>query len=87
MILARRRNIHEPTLQVGVQCTSVRLMLNLVEVVYTRRSGDPRAAEAYRQQLTNILDTFIAKFATMRRAVPRLLAAGRGTLPHVSGVA
>ncbi|KAK9813301.1 hypothetical protein WJX72_012102 [[Myrmecia] bisecta] len=70
------RNIHEPTLQVGVQCTSVRLMLNLVEVVYTRRS-DLRNCEAYRQQLTGILDTFIAKFSTLRRQVPKLLAAAK----------
>ena len=70
-----RRNIHDSSLPVSVQCTSVRLLLNLVEVIFARRA-DQRAAEAYRALLTNILDAFTAKLGSLHRRLPRLLAHG-----------
>lgn len=66
------RNLHDPSLSVSVQCTSVRLLLNLVEVVFSRRA-DHRVAEAYRGMLAGILDAFTSKQATLHRKLPQLL--------------
>ena len=55
-----------------VQCTSVRLLLNLIEVIFGRRS-DARTAEAYRTLLFRCLDAFAAKIVVIRRSLPRLL--------------
>jgi hypothetical protein len=67
-----RRNLHDPSLSVSVQCTSVRLLLNLVEVVFSRRA-DHRMAESYRCMLAGILDAFTSKLAALHRRLPQLL--------------
>ena len=64
--------MHDEGLQVNVQCTSARLLLNLVEVIYARR-GDVRSAEAHRTMLCKIQDSFMSKLSALRRVLPRLL--------------
>ena len=56
----------------GVQCTSVRLLLNLVEVMHARR-GDVRAQEPHRMLLARSLEACVARLCALRRALPRLL--------------
>jgi hypothetical protein len=68
---------------VSVQCTSVRLLLNLVEVTFSRRA-DLRVAEAYRGLLNHILDAFTAKLGALHRRLPQLLAHGA---PHIIPIA
>ena len=67
------RNIHDDSLAVTVQCTSVRLLLNLVEIIYARRA-DTRTVEQYRGLLAKALDTFVSKVSVLRRSLPRLLS-------------
>ena len=57
-----------------MQCTSVRLLLNLVEVIFVRRA-DVLTANDYRVQLARILDAFICKLSVMKEHNPKLLAA------------
>ena len=57
-----------------MQCTSVRLLLNLVEVIFVRRA-DVLTANDYRVQLARILDAFICKLSVMKEHIPKLLAA------------
>ena len=70
-----RRNVHDAGLPVGVQVTSIRLLLNLVEVMFGRR-GDARTAEVHRAMLARCLDACVAKLAAVQRQLPRLLAPG-----------
>ena len=77
--LACRRNIHDSSLPVSVQCTSVRLLLNLVEVTFSRRA-DLRVAETYRGLLDHILDAFTAKLGSLHRRLPSLLEHGARAL-------
>ena len=56
-----------------MQCTSVRLLLNLVEIIYARRA-DLRTVEQYRGLLAKALDTFVSKVSVLRRSLPRLLS-------------
>ncbi len=71
------RNIHDGELPVTVQCTSVRLMLNLVEVIMQRRANAaPAMLEAHRGLLTSILATLSDKLAAVARHTPDLLAEG-----------
>ncbi|BDA47386.1 probable transcription-associated protein 1 [Coccomyxa sp. Obi] len=67
------RNLHDSTLPVSVECTSVRLLLNLVEVVFARRA-DIRSAEAHRALLAGILDAFTAKLSSLHHRLPQLLS-------------
>ncbi|EIE23491.1 hypothetical protein COCSUDRAFT_65942 [Coccomyxa subellipsoidea C-169] len=66
-------NLHDSTLPVSVECTSVRLLLNLVEVVFARRA-DVRSAEAHRQLLAGILDAFTSKLSSLHHRLPLLLS-------------
>ena len=66
------RNIHDDSLPVNVQCTSVRLLLNLVEVMFARRQ-DQRTAEAHRMLLVRSLDAFVSKLSAIKRSLPHLL--------------
>ena len=61
-----------------MQCTSVRLMLNLVEVLVARskNTADRRVIEQHRQLLQQMLVTHLAKLTTLERQVPKLIAAG-----------
>eukprot|EP00899_Mesostigma_viride_P026573 jgi/Mesvir1/70/Mv13673-RA.2 len=65
-------NVHDPSLPLSVQTTCVRLMLNLVESIYMRRND---ALAAGRELLGRILDTFVTKFSTMCKLVPKMQAA------------
>jgi hypothetical protein len=71
--------VHDMDLPLGVQCTSVRLMLNLVEVLMNgtrRNTGNQTTTEQYRQLLQQILYTLIAKLSTMEKQMPKLIQAG-----------
>ena len=70
-----RRNIHDDSLPVNVQCTSVRLLLNLVEVMFARRQ-DMRVAEAHRMLLVRSLDAFVSKLSAIKRSLEDLLPLG-----------
>ena len=68
-----------------VQCTSVRLLLNLVEIIYARRA-DTRTVEQYRGLLAKALDTFVSKVSVLRRSLPRLLSTtGESARPQSAG--
>ena len=67
-----RRNTHDSSLPVGVQVTSVRLLLNLVEVMFNRRNHQP-SAEAYRALLARSLDACAGRLAAVEHSLPRLL--------------
>ena len=73
-----RRTMHDQELPINVQCTSVRLMLNLVEVLVARskNTGDRSVIEQHRQLLQQMLVTHLAKLTTLERQVPKLIAAG-----------
>ncbi len=74
------RNLHDSTLSVSVECTSVRLLLNLVEVVFARRA-DIRSAEAHRALLAGILDAFTSKLSSLHHRLPQLLSYGPPSSP------
>ena len=77
------RNIHDGELPVTVQCTSVRLMLNLVEVVMQRRTGAlAPQLEAHRSLLASILATLSDTLAALARHTPALLAEGAPSQPQ-----
>lgn len=76
------RNIHDDSLASSVQCTSVRLLLNLVEIVFGRRN-DVRLAEQHRMLLGRVLDAFVSKLSVLQSSLPRLLNAGESNLPLV----
>ena len=68
--------MHDNSLPTTVQCTSIRLLLNLVEVLFSRRA-DQRSAEPYRVMLASILDAFTAKLSSLHNRLPDLLAHSR----------
>ncbi len=53
----------------------MRLLLNLVEVVFARRA-DVRSAEAHRQLLAGILYAFTSKLSSLHHRLPLLLSYG-----------
>ena len=55
--------------------TSVRLLLNLVEVIFNRR-GEPATAEAYRALLARSLDACVSRLVAVEHSLPRLLPLG-----------
>ena len=65
--------MHDNSLPTTVQCTSIRLLLNLVEVLFSRRA-DQRSAEPYRVMLAAILDAFTAKLSSLHNRLAELLA-------------
>ena len=73
ILVPTRRNMHDNSLLTSVQCTSIRLLLNLVEVLFSRRA-DQRSAEPYRIMLASILDAFTAKLSSLHHRLPHLLA-------------
>lgn len=71
------RNMHDSSLPLSVQTTCVRLMLNLVEPIFTRGVDIPSREEG-RLLLGRILDAFVSKFGTLKHIVPQLLQGGEG---------
>ncbi|KAL3681984.1 hypothetical protein R1sor_000006 [Riccia sorocarpa] len=69
------RNVHDSSLPLSVQTTCVRLMLNLVETIFSRRV-DQHSKEEGRALLGRILDAFVSKFGTLKRMIPQLLEGG-----------
>ena len=63
------RNIHDASLPVTIQTTSVRLLLNLTDFVFHNTSED---AEAGKVLLTRILKTLVHKFDTLRAYMNRV---------------
>ena len=55
----------------SLQTTSLRLLYNIIEVLFARRSIDAASAEAYRDLLSSILECMVAKLGALRRQVPR----------------
>lgn len=55
---------------ITLQTTSVRLLYNLIEVLFARRGKDIATAEACRAMLASILDCMVAKLGMLRDAVP-----------------
>lgn len=49
----------------ALQTTSLRLLYNLIEVIFQRRA-DATVCEAYRTLLSLILDCFVTKLGTLR---------------------
>lgn len=66
------RNIHDPTLPITIQTTSVRLLLNLVDSTF---HNDNRDDSLGRQLLARILSTLVNKFGTLQKLIPKVLAA------------
>jgi len=58
-------NIHDSTLPLSIQTTSVRLLLNLVENIFHKNEPEGRAL------LVRILHCLVAKFATLRVQIPK----------------
>jgi len=70
-----RRNLQDVSLAPGVDITSIRLLLNLVEVLLQRRSP-AAAASDHRPLLAKILAALVSKLAALRAVSARLLAEG-----------
>lgn len=70
------RNIHDPTLPISIQTTSVRLLLNLVDNIFHNTDAD---AAKGRGLLTRILSTLVHKFGTLQHYIPRVLAELKAT--------
>lgn len=62
------RNIHDNTLPFTIQNMSVKLLLNLVECI-TKKQDDAKP----RSLLVRILNTFVNKFASLKKLIPKLL--------------
>ena len=65
------RNAMDALNPTSLQTTSLRLLYNIIEVLFARRSLDAVSAEAYRDLLSTILDCMVAKLGALRRQVPR----------------
>jgi len=65
------RNALDPLNPSSLQTTSLRLLYNIIEVLFARRAKDPESAEAYRNLLSTILDCMVAKLGALRKQVPR----------------
>eukprot|EP00884_Botryococcus_braunii_P021985 jgi/Botrbrau1/8470/Bobra.0237s0087.1 len=64
------RNVQDMLLPASVQATSMRLLLNLVEVLHSRRGAGPDA-EAARQALQRLLFTFVDRLEWLKKNMPR----------------
>lgn len=65
------RNALDPLNPSSLQTTSLRLLYNIIEVLFARRAKDPESAEAYRNLLSTILECMVAKLGALRKQVPR----------------
>lgn len=84
------RNVHDASLPLNVQTTSIRLLMNLVEGIYHKHNTEQDQAKAGaasvmnhgaeshvqgRKLLVRILDTFVRKFGTLKEYTKKLCAA------------
>ncbi|KAJ4791719.1 Transformation/transcription domain-associated protein [Rhynchospora pubera] len=69
------RNMHDSSLSIVIQTTCARLMLNLVEPIFDK-GVDERTMDEARVLLGRILDAFVRKFRTVKRAITQLLEEG-----------
>jgi transformation/transcription domain-associated protein len=67
------RNAVDASNPPSLQGTSLRLLYNIIEVVFSRRSADPVSCEAYRDLLSSILDCMAAKLGALRDLAPRYI--------------
>lgn len=72
VIHAFSRNIHDPSLPITIQTTSVRLLLNLVDSTFHNDNKDPAPG---RNLLARILATLVNKFGTLQKHIPKVLLA------------
>ncbi len=74
-----RRVIHNTDLPMTVQCTGVRLLLNLAEVLMHRCDGgqaEPADQETYRGLLNVVLATLACKLRAVARVTLTTIAGG-----------
>lgn len=64
------RNIHDASLPLSIQSTSVRLLLNLVDSIFHNR--EPERNES-RPLLVHILHTIVQKFGSLRYYIPEVV--------------
>jgi hypothetical protein len=57
---------------VVLQSTSLRLLYNLIEIIFQRRA-DVRTSELYRGLLSSVLECFVRKLGSLRTQVPRII--------------
>ena len=71
-VLALYRNLHDDTLNATVQCTSCKLLTNIVEVIFKDRS-DLRTLEQRRALLAKILSTSVSKLSVLKKSLPSFM--------------
>jgi len=72
MIHIFSKNVHDGTLPISIQSMSVRMMLNMVDLINKMYSKDPQHC---RKLLDWIMRTIVTKFGSLRSYLPRLEAA------------
>lgn len=72
-LLLYSRALHDPTLPYGIQTMSVKLLLNLIDVI----NGGDLPTERRRELLIKVFTTILLKFEWMRKIVAELLAIRR----------
>lgn len=63
------RNIHDATLPVTIQTTSVRLLLSFVDTIFRNQDPDPNKG---RKLLLELLQVLVSKFGTLRTYIIKL---------------
>ena len=66
------RNLHDDSLNATVQCTSCKLLTNIVEVIFKDRS-EIRTLEQRRGLLAKILSTSVSKLSVIRSSLPSFM--------------
>ncbi len=66
------RVAHDCTIPAVLQSTSLRLLYNLIETIFQRRS-DARSSEHYRSLLSSVLECFVRKLGALRMQVARIV--------------
>jgi transformation/transcription domain-associated protein len=67
------RNAADAANPPSLQATSMRLLYNIIEVLFARRGVDPATSEAYRDLLSRVLDCMVAKLGALRDLAPRYI--------------
>ena len=64
------RNALDALNPTSLQTTSLRLLYNVIEVLFARRNRSSPECEAYRNMLSSILQCMVAKLGALRRQIP-----------------
>ncbi|KAL6768445.1 hypothetical protein ACKKBF_B39155 [Auxenochlorella protothecoides x Auxenochlorella symbiontica] len=65
------RNTNDCTAPAALQSTSMRLLYNLIETIFQRRSESSSTSEEYRNLLSRILDCFVCRLRVLKEHAPR----------------